>query len=103
MGDHGLHRRIETVQLAQLQGQAFGEIARADPGRLEGLDHSDGPLDPLRRNAEPFGDFLGAFAQIAGRVDGVDHGEADHPLDRIVAGERQLRAQNSARLLWLAT
>ena len=79
--------------LAQLQRQTFGEVARADARRLEGLDQGDGLFDPLRRDAEPFGDFLRAFAQIAGLVDGVDHGEADHPLDRIAGRDRQLLVQ----------
>ena len=89
--DHGGHGRIETVLLAQLQRQTFGEVARADSRRLEGLDQSNGLFDPLGRDAEPFGDVLRAFAQIAGLVDGVDDGEADHPLDRVAGRDRQLR------------
>ena len=49
IGDHRLHRRIEAVQFAQLQRQAFGQVARADARRLEGLHQGDDLFDPLQR------------------------------------------------------
>ena len=43
--DQGLHRRIEAVALLELHRQAFGEIARADAGRIEALQHREHGLD----------------------------------------------------------
>ena len=42
------HRGVEPVELAQLQGQAFGQIARADAGRIEALQPRQHRLDPRR-------------------------------------------------------
>ena len=50
-----------------------------------------------RRGAETVGDLLGAFAQIAGLVDGIDHRQADHALDRIVGRQRQLLRRDSRK------
>ena len=53
----------------------------------------DDLFDPLRRGAQPIGDLFGALAQIAGLVDGVDDGVADHAIDRIAGRHRQLRGE----------
>ena len=39
IGEEICHRRVEPVLLGQLQGEAFAEIARPDPGRLASLNH----------------------------------------------------------------
>jgi len=90
MRDHRLHGRIVTIQLAQLQRQTFGEIARANASRLKGLDDFDDALDARNGGAELGGKGLGVLAQIAGLVDGVDDRQADHPIDRIVDRQSQL-------------
>ncbi len=53
MADERLHGRIETIFFAQLNGQAFGEIAGADAGRIEGLNERQDLFDAIERCSEP--------------------------------------------------
>ena len=46
-----LHRRIEPVAVAQLQRQAFREIAREDAGRVEFLQPREHALDLRHRRS----------------------------------------------------
>ena len=54
MPDQGGHRRIEAVVLFQLQGQALGEIARADARRIEALQDAEHRLDFVQRAVPSF-------------------------------------------------
>ena len=56
------HRRIEAVAVLELDGEAFGEIARADAGRIERLQDGEHGLDVGARRAE----FVGDGVEIAG-------------------------------------
>ena len=56
MADQRLHRRIEAVALLELDREAFGEIARAHAGRIEGLQDGEHGLDVGERRAELLGD-----------------------------------------------
>jgi heme oxygenase len=38
IGDQRLHRRVEAVAVAQLDREAFADIARRDAGGVEALD-----------------------------------------------------------------
>ena len=51
-----LHRRVEAVSLLELDGEALGEIARANAGRIEGLQDRDHRLDFGSRRAELLSD-----------------------------------------------
>ena len=73
--------------------QTLGEIARADTGRVEGLDDGENRRRLRRGRAQPGRDILDRFAQIAGLVDGVDDRPADEALARAGATERQLVGQ----------
>ena len=53
--DQRLHGRIETVALLELDGEALGEIARADARRIEALHDGKHRLDLRQRRAELFG------------------------------------------------
>ncbi|MGY3077646.1 hypothetical protein ACVWZZ_004017 [Bradyrhizobium sp. LM6.10] len=80
MLDQGLHRGIVAVELAELDRQAFTQIARADAGRIEFLQHGKNVLDVLLRCAKPLGGLAEIRRQIAGLVDEVDQVLADHAL-----------------------
>ena len=76
------HAGIEAVALAQLDGEAFGEVAGADAGRVEGLHQRQRALDQVDRRVEALGDVGEVGAQIAGLVDLVDEHAADQPHGR---------------------
>ena len=50
------HRRIVAVALAELDRQAFGQIARPDTGRLEALNQAEHVGDEIRASGKPLGD-----------------------------------------------
>ena len=81
--DQGGHRRIEAVALLELQGQALGEIARADARRIEALQDAEHRLDLVHSGAEFFRRGFKIAAEVAGLVDEIDEILADHPLRRV--------------------
>ena len=99
--DQRLHGGIETIELAELDGEAFGQIARAHAGRIEALQDREHGFRLGGRRAELVGDLRQIAGEIAGLVDQVDDVLPDHPADRIgdrkrklfgeMAGERGLR------------
>ena len=54
--DQRLHRRVEAVALAELDREAFGEIARAHARRIERLQDAQHRFDFGQRRAELLGD-----------------------------------------------
>ncbi len=82
MLDQRLHRGIVAVELAELDRQAFAQIARADAGRIEFLQHRENRLDVGLRSAQPLGGLAEIGRQVAGLVDEVDQVLADHALRR---------------------
>jgi hypothetical protein len=67
-----LHRRIEAVAVAQLQGEAFLEAAREYSGGIKALQQEEGLLDPLRFAAQPFGGRGDVAGEPAGVIELVD-------------------------------
>ena len=74
-GEKPGHGGIQPVLGFELQPQAFGQIARAHPHRIETLQHAQHRLDILDLGAEPIGDLAQFGAQIARLVDAVDQSE----------------------------
>ena len=70
-----LHGRIEPVAGLELQGQAFGQIARAHADGIEALQHAQHGLDILAFAAQAVGDVRQVGAQIAGLVHRIDQGQ----------------------------
>ena len=70
--------------------EAFGEIARADAGRIEALQDGEHRLDLGERRAELLGDRRQVAGEIAGLVDQIDQILADHAARRIGDREREL-------------
>jgi hypothetical protein len=91
--DQGRHGRIEAVALLELDGETLGEVAGADPGRLEALHLGQNRLNEGRRGAEAVRDGGRALAQIARLIDGIDDMTADQPLDWVGGGEIELGEQ----------
>ena len=93
--DQPRHARIVAVGFLGLQREAFGKIARADAGRIEGLDDAEHLLDPHQRHAEPRRDIEQRGGQIAALVDLVDQVRGDEqvgPVDRGAGlGEQMVR------------
>ncbi len=91
--DQRLHGRIEAIALLELDRQAFGEVARANAGRVEGLQDGENGLDLGQRGAELFrrrGDIAGEITEL---VDQIDQILRDHAPHRIGNGQRHLLAQ----------
>ena len=85
--------RIVAVAFLELDRQAFGEIARANAGRIEGLQNVEDGLDLRDAGAELFRRGGEVARQITGLVDQIDQVLTDHALHRIGDGERELFAQ----------
>src|SRR3546814_14444899 len=66
------HARIVAGRLLRRERKAFGKVARADAGGVEGLDAAEHRLDLGQRRAEPVGDIEQRGGEIAGLVDLVD-------------------------------
>src|SRR4029077_17873994 len=64
--NQGRHCRIIAIALLELDGQAFGEIARANAGWLERLQKGDPRLDLGKPGPKPFR----SSREIAGDVAG---------------------------------
>ena len=90
MLDQRLHRRVVAVELAQLDRKAFAQIARADAGRIEFLQHRKHRIDVGLRGAEPLGGLAEIGRQIAGLIDEIDQILADHALRGLGEGDRKL-------------
>ena len=84
------HGGIEPVELAQLDGEALGQIARAHPRRIEALQPRQHRLDPRQRRPELVGGLHQVAGEVASLVDEIDQVLGDHPVDRIGEGERHL-------------
>ena len=88
-----LHRRIEPVAIAQLQRQAFCEIARENAGRFEFLYPRQHALDIRSGAAQLPGGRVAIDAQIAGLVEVLEQMRGDNPIDRIAKIGADLFAQ----------
>src|SRR5450755_676151 len=80
MLDQRLHRRVVTVELAQLDSQALAQVSRADAGRIEFLQYRQNGLDVRLAGPEPLGGLPQVRRQVARLVDEVDQILADHAL-----------------------
>jgi hypothetical protein len=78
MRDERLHRGIEAVALLELKREAFVEIARADPRRIETLQDRQHGFDLGLRGTQPLSDEREVAAEIAGLVDQIDEILPDH-------------------------
>ena len=88
-----LHRRIEPVAIAQLQRQAFREIARENAGRVEFLHPREHALD-IRPGAAQFpGGRVEIGPQIARLVELLEQMRGNDPIDRIAKIGADLFAQ----------
>jgi len=93
MFDQRLHRRIIAVELAQLDGQALAQIARADAGRIEFLqdrEHSASTSPGGLRAARTLGQGQSAGNRL---IDEIDQILADHALGRPLKATRELLGQ----------
>ena len=93
MGDERLHGGIEAVALAQLDRQAFGEVAGAYAGRIEGLQDGQRGLDLRQRRTELVGHLRELAGEIAGLVDQIDEILPDQPAGRIDDRQHELLGQ----------
>ena len=83
MRDERRHRGVETVELAQLDRETFGQVARANARRVKFLQHAQHRLYVGKRRAELFRHRQKIGRDVAGLVDETDEMLADHPLRRI--------------------
>ena len=90
MAISALHRRVVTVALDQLQREAFGEAAREDAGRLQGLQALEHFFDVSERSAKPLGDVLEGAGEIAGLVERVDQRARDHAVGGLFEHDHRL-------------
>ncbi len=88
-----LHGGIEPVALPELDGEAFGKVAGADPGRLEGLNMGEHRLHIRAAGAQLLGGLVEIAGEITRLVDEADEMEADESLRRIGLRHRELRLQ----------
>ena len=93
MGEKGLHGRIEPITFLELDREAFGEVACADAGRLEGLDQAERSFDLRRRDLEAGRDLRQVLGEISGLVEIVDQVLADAAKPGIGSGEIELCLQ----------
>ena len=96
MFDQRLHRRVVAIEFAELDREAFAQIARADAGRVEFLQHGDNRFDIGLRGAEPLGGLAEIRRQISGIVDQIDQILSDHALHRPGESHRQLFGEMAA-------
>ena len=88
--DQCRHRRVEPILFAQLQAQAFREIARADADGIEAMNQFKRNLAALEGQAKPLRHRLQRFEEIAGLVDLVDDLRGDHPGEIVGVGAAEL-------------
>ena len=89
MRDERLHRGIEAIALLELEGEAFVEIASADPGGSKPAG-SPARLRPRSAGTQPLGDDGEIATEIAGLIDQIDEMLADHAPRRIGNRQHQL-------------
>ena len=70
--------------------ETFGEIARADAGRIERLQNRKHELDIAALRAEFFGNRIEIAGEVAGLVHHIDQVLADHAARRIGNRQRHL-------------
>ena len=70
--DQHRHARIVAVGLLCLQREAFGQRARAHPGRIEPLHHRQHILDPHARHTQPHRQLVEIGIEIPRIVDRFD-------------------------------
>ena len=80
--EQGLHRRIEPVAVAQLQREAFRQVASEDAGRVELLQPSENGLDPVDLAAEELRHAVEPGAQVARLVEQIEKMQRDDPVAR---------------------
>src|SRR6516162_6276261 len=93
MLDERLHRRIVAVKLTQLDRKAFAQVARADPRRIEFLQHREYSADVIRPGTGAFGSLAKISWQVAGLVREIDQVLTDHALRGLAEGHGQLLGQ----------
>ena len=91
--EKALHRRVEPVALAQLQGEAFAQRSREYSRRVELLEPPEGRFDAPEPAIEKLGDVADLAGEISGLVDHVDEVQSDHPVDGIVDIDLELGHQ----------
>ncbi|MNG87457.1 hypothetical protein D3C79_462650 [compost metagenome] len=103
IGDQALgfgHPRGCSGQLAQLQQQAFAQIAGADASRLELLDAVQYGFDlvqlDIQLRVEPCADFFECVFQVALAVDAVDQGHGNQAVG--VGHRRQVQLPQQVAL-----
>src|SRR3954447_14101300 len=96
MLDQRLHRRVVTIEFAQLDCQAFAQISRANAGRVELMQYRNNRLDLPLRGAEPLGGLAHIRRQVACLVDEVDEILPDHATRRVGESNSQLFAKMAA-------
>ena len=72
IGEQGLHRRVEPVLLRQLYREAFGQVARANAGRIEALYRCDHALDPRFADAKRRRNLRSFAPQITVVIERID-------------------------------
>ncbi len=97
MLDQRLHRRVVTVEFAELDRQALAQVSRADAGRIEFLQHRQHRFDIVGRGAEPLGGLAQIRRQITRLVDQIDQVLPDHALRRRGESHRQLFGEMAAQ------
>ena len=93
LGDDPLGRRAGHAEVAQLQQQAFLQVARGDADRIEALDQRQRPLDLLGRPRPHRRELLDGRHQVAVVVEVADDGLADLAHQRVVGLHRELPEQ----------
>ena len=88
-----LHRRVEPVAVPELQGEAFPQVAREDPGRVELLHGFEHRLDTRHRTAQGLGDRRRVAGEPARLVEHIDQMYADQPVDLVLHVEDELLQQ----------
>jgi len=90
MFDQNLHRRIVSVAVLELNGNALGQIARAYAGGIECLQYGEHELDVAATGAKLVCNGFDIAGQIAGLVDHIDKILADYAACRVGNRKRHL-------------
>ena len=90
MVKQNLHRRIEAVAFAQLDGQALGQVSGSHSCRVELLHNAKNRHHQRRCGTETLGQVIEVLRKVTGLVDSIDERVTNHPLDRVPDRQRQL-------------
>src|SRR5262245_52805430 len=93
MLDQPLHGRIKAIAVLELDSQAFGEIARADAGRFQRLQHVEYSFDLVDRSPELLRHLREASGEVARLVDQIDEILCNQLVARIRNDESHLLGQ----------